>query len=84
MIREKISALLEREKPRDFYDLYFILRHPILNKYLPKEVLKKVKEKLIKKEINLKKELGILLPVSHHHILKNFKKNLLSEIEKFL
>jgi len=27
IIREKVLALLERGKPRDYYDLYFILRH---------------------------------------------------------
>lgn len=84
IVDEKIKALLAREKPRDYYDLYFILRHPVLNKHLPKNTLKKVKENLLKKEINFKKELGVLLPVSHHQILKNFKINLLSEMEKFL
>ena len=83
IVQEKISALLERGKARDYYDLYFILRHPLLRKYLKKRNLRKVKEKMGKERINFKKELEILLPISHHRILKNFKENLLREIEMF-
>lgn len=82
IINEKIRALIERKKPRDYYDLYFILRHPLLRKYLPKNHLEKIKKSLGKEKIDFKKELSILLPISHHQILKNFKNNLLSEIEK--
>lgn len=83
IVQEKILALLERGKPRDYYDLYFILRHPLLRKFLSKEILKKVNENLLKKEINFKKELSMLLPISHHQILKNFKNNFLTEIRRF-
>lgn len=84
MVKEKSLALLERGKPRDYYDLYFILRHPILRKYLSQGTLLKIKENLTKVEINFKKELESLLPASHHQILKKFKSNLLNEIERFL
>lgn len=30
LIDEKIQALLDRHKPRDFYDLYFILRSSLI------------------------------------------------------
>ena len=83
IVKEKIAALLKRRKARDYYDLYFILRHPILNKFLQKEDLKKAKQSLLKEEMNFKKELEILLPINHHQILKDFKKNLISEISKF-
>lgn len=83
IVKEKILALLERGKPRDYYDLYFILRHPVLNKFLQEDLLKRAKENLLKTDINFKRELETLLPVSHHQILKDFKNNLLSEIEKF-
>ena len=36
IVEEKIKALIFRRKPRDYYDLYFILRHPALNKYTTK------------------------------------------------
>jgi len=84
IVREKIMALLKRGKPRDYYDVYFILRHPILRKYLKESELKAVKENLKKTEINFKKELSVLLPQTHHQVLKNFKRNFLSEIEKYL
>jgi predicted nucleotidyltransferase component of viral defense system len=83
IVREKIIALFKREKPRDYYDFYFILKHPVLRKFLKKSDLLRVKESLQKKEINVKKELGVLLPLTHHQVLKNFKKNLLFEIEKY-
>lgn len=84
IVKEKSLALFQRGKPRDYYDLYFILRHPILRKYLSKEILLKVKENLRKIEINFKKELEALLPLSHHQILKKFKSNVLTEIEILL
>jgi len=83
LVKEKISALLERSKPRDYYDLYFILRHPELKKFLNKKELEKIKERLKKEKINFKRELEMLLPISHHPILKNFKQRLLQEIEKY-
>ena len=84
LVKEKISALLERGKPRDYYDIYFIFRHPELRKFLNRKDLKRIKEKLKKEKVNFKKELEILLPISHHPILKNFKERLLQEIEKYL
>ena len=84
IVKEKIIALLERGKPRDYYDFYFILKHPVLRKYLKKNDLSAVKENLQKKEMNVKKELSVLLPPTHHQVLKNFKRNLLFEIEKYL
>jgi len=83
LVKEKVSALLERSKPRDYYDLYFILRHPELKKFLNKKELEKIKERLKKEKINFKRELEMLLPISHHPILKNFKQKLLQEIEKY-
>lgn len=83
IIEEKILALENRYRPRDFYDLYFILRHPELNKFIDFKKIKKVKEILLKEKINFKKELEVLLPISHHFLLKNFKENLLREIEKY-
>jgi hypothetical protein len=74
---------LERGKPRDYYDFYFILKHPVLRKYLKKDDLLAVKENLQKKEIDFKKELSALLPPTHSPILKDFRKNLLFEIEKY-
>lgn len=80
----KIAALLDRQKPRDYYDLYFILRHPELNKCLNKKILPRVKENLSKSRVNFKRELSMLLPVSHQLILKDFRGLCLKEINKYL
>ena len=84
IVKGKLLALLNRYKPRDYYDLYFILRHPELNKFVDFKKLSEIKEKLLKERMNFKSELEILLPVSHHMILKNFKQLLIKEIDKHL
>jgi len=84
IIRGKIKALLKRKKPRDYYDLYFFLRHPELHKFVERAWLKEVLENLGKEKINFKKELSILLPISHQMILKDFKSNLIREIKKLI
>lgn len=87
LVSEKIQALLKRRKPRDFFDLYFILRHPELVKFIspaPKPPIPNLKKQLleiVEKTENLEKELKIFLPVSHHPILKDFKERLKKEVE---
>lgn len=81
LVAEKIQALLTRQKPRDFYDLYFILRSNLLSAK-DKKVLTKVVPLLKNSTINFSKELKIFLPKSHWLIIKNFKENLQREIEK--
>lgn len=84
IVKGKIAAVIDRQKPRDYYDLYFILRHPELNKCLNKKILPKIKENLLKSYINFKKELSVLLPISHHMLLKDFKNILLKEMIKYI
>lgn len=82
-VSEKMQALLTRKKPRDYYDLYFMLRHPELRKWVPKDKLSVVLENLQTEKINFRRELSVLLPASHHLILRDFKKILRKEIEKY-
>lgn len=84
LVNEKIQALLDRGKPRDYYDLYFLLRHPSLNKFVDKRKLNRAWDRLDKVQTDFKRELSVLLPISHHMILKNFKMVLKKEIEKYL
>ncbi|RLG11124.1 hypothetical protein DRN69_08160 [Candidatus Pacearchaeota archaeon] len=84
IVKGKLLALLNRYKPRDYYDLYFILRHPELNKFVDFKKISEIKKKLLKERVNFKSELEILLPTSHHMILKNFKQSLTKEIDKHL
>ena len=83
IVRGKIEALLQRKKLRDYYDLYFLLRHPELNKFVDKKKLNEVLISLEKEKIDFKKELSVLLPVSHQMILRDFKNILKREIEKY-
>lgn len=82
LVDEKIQALLTRKKPRDFYDLYFMLRAglPIPQK---KEVFPKVLAALKNKDINFEGELKQFLPRSHWAIIRDFKSTLEREINKF-
>ncbi|HID43362.1 MAG TPA: nucleotidyl transferase AbiEii/AbiGii toxin family protein, partial [Archaeoglobaceae archaeon] len=51
IVEEKILAALERGKPRDYYDLYFILRNQNLRRYIRKVNLKKIKDRLDEEKI---------------------------------
>lgn len=83
LIGGKIRALLARKKPRDFYDLYFILRKqlPIPDK---KTVLAKALIALRSSDINFEIELKQFLPKSHWVIIRNFKQTLKREIERVI
>lgn len=82
LVSEKIQALLERKKPRDFFDLYFILRNNELVKFIPK--IPNLKNKIIKaieQEKSFGHELKIFLPVSYQVLIKDFRERLQKEIE---
>jgi predicted nucleotidyltransferase component of viral defense system len=83
MMGEKIQAALTRSKPRDFYDIYFLLRNGLLD-YTLKSQLSKVKDMLHKKKIRFSDELSHFLPKSMKLVADNFPKALLIEIEKYL
>lgn len=82
LVAEKLAALLERGKPRDFFDCYFMLRK---NMITPKQrrVLLKVKQVLAETRINFKAELGDFLPRSYQPIIGDFKKTLMAELERY-
>lgn len=83
IVQGKLDALLSRKKPRDFYDLYFLLRKDLLTvkqrKLLP-QVLKALKTS----DIAFGRELKEFLPKSHQMIIKDFKQNLLKELGKYV
>ena len=83
LIAQKMRALLDRKKPRDFYDLYFILRKqlPIKNKNI---VLPEALHDLQKTKINFEVELKQFLPKSHWAIIRDFKKTLEREMQRFM
>ncbi|MDO8514942.1 MAG: nucleotidyl transferase AbiEii/AbiGii toxin family protein [bacterium] len=83
LIGEKVEALMTRQKPRDFYDLYFILRAGLLE---PKErsILKQALPVIEKTKIDFNKELKVFLPKTHWLIISSLKKSLLEEIGRML
>ncbi len=87
LVQEKVNALLTRSKPRDFYDLYFILRSRLaFNEIFQKD--KTLKAKLLgamdKTKLDAKGELKRFLPVSQHGLLRDFKRILNAEIQRNL
>lgn len=83
LISQKLKALLARKKPRDFYDLYFILRKENLLPPEEKKVLPQVEKALAEAKISFKKELEQFLPRSHWALIKDFKTVLKNEIVKY-
>lgn len=83
LVNEKIKALLERSKPRDFFDLYFILRNNLLTPE-QKHMLHKVLAVIKNREYNFAGELKIFLPRNYQMIIKDFKSILQKEIEKVI
>ncbi len=82
LVAEKLAALLDRGKPRDFFDCYFMLRKNIIP---PKQrhLLSKAKQVLAESRINFKTELADFLPRTHQPILSDFKKTLMTELERY-
>lgn len=83
LVDEKIQALLTRQKPRDFYDLYFILRANLLP-FKKKGILSDALAILKQTDINFEKELKQFLPKSHWAIIRDFKAILGREIQRFM
>lgn len=74
LVEEKIfGALIERKKPRDFYDLYIMMRKGMLSPEQKKK-LGPIKDIIISdvKQINFKNELGAFLPIDQQGIIRDF------------
>ena len=86
LVEEKIfSALLQRKKPRDFYDLYFIMRKGMLSAD-QKIRLVGFKEQIVAgvNSIDLRAELGVFLPVDQQAIIRDFSTTLERELNRQL
>ncbi len=82
LVKEKIAALLFRQKPRDFYDLYFLLRRNLVA-VKDRAVLKQVIVILKRVKIDFETELKRFLPKTHWAVIRNFKVTLEREMEKY-
>ncbi len=84
LVEEKVfGALLERKKPRDFYDLYFIMRKGMLSPKQKKR-LAELKSKIFAdaKNINFRGELGTFLPADQQAIIRDFHRALEAELNR--
>ncbi len=82
MAAEKLQALLSRKKPRDFFDLYFLLRQRLgIEAIIPlrKQLLKEIKGLDAR---TIQRELKLFLPVSHHKIIAQLPKALTEELNR--
>ncbi len=83
IIKGKMQALINRHKPRDFYDYFFLLsgNYPLVKE---KDNLVLVLALLKESKINFRDEIKELLPASHSMHLRDFKKVLEQKILDFL
>lgn len=86
LVEEKIfGALLKRKKPRDFYDLYFIMRNRMLAPDQKQRLAaKKEAIETVAAQIRLSDELAAFLPQDQQALLGNFKNQLSRELNRQL
>jgi len=86
LVEEKIfDALLKRKKARDFYDLYFIMRKGILTNDQKTRLNQKKQEIMGYAEItDFTGELSAFLPQDQQAIVRDFKSNLINELNRQL
>ena len=82
LVGEKIQAALTRSKPRDFFDIYFLLKQGLIP-LSQRNKLAEIREILKKKEIKFSGELSLFLPKSMRLLAESFPAPLLAEIEKY-
>lgn len=83
LVDEKVDALLSRAKPRDFYDLYFILRKPMGERKSIAARRRQILEKLAAADKKfLYNELKAFLPKSHWAIIQQFPDQLAKELSR--
>jgi len=83
LVEEKVDALFERGKPRDFYDLYFMLRKRLIE-MKQKERLLRTRDLVEKTDIDFKSELETFLPRDQHQIIGDLKPRLLDGLNRQL
>ena len=84
LVEEKIfGALRQRKKPRDFYDLYFIMRKGMLS-LGQKKRLAGLKSEILAdaSNINFRGELGAFLPSDQQAIIRDFNRALEAELNR--
>lgn len=83
LVEEKVRALLDRAKPRDFYDLYFMLRKGLLAP-ANRRLLAHVPERLRRLKPEVFHELRLFLPKDQQGLTKDFRATLERELRRHL
>lgn len=83
LVAEKLQALAQRGKARDFYDLYFMLRRGLLTP-ANRKTLADVPAALRRLRPEAFHELRLFLPKDQHTILKDFRGTLERELRRFV
>lgn len=81
LVREKLQALKTREKPRDFYDLYFMLRAGLVTVEIRPE-LREILPLVEATDMDFRQELGVFLPQDQQALIRDFKTVLLGEMRR--
>lgn len=86
LVDEKIfGALMERKKPRDFYDLYFIMRKGMFSASQKKRLAVLTRGIIDDaRKIDFQNELGVFLPANQQTIIRDFSKTLEREMRNQL
>ncbi len=84
LVEEKVfGALRQRKKPRDFYDLYFIMRKGMLSLNQKKRIAGLKNEIIAEaKKINFRGEMGAFLPADQQAIIRDFHRALEAELNR--
>ncbi len=79
LVKEKVQALIQRFKPRDFYDLYYFLRHDRLKNYVPRDekTLQGISSSLDRMtDAMLDADLRDFIPINQRAIVKTLKSSI--------
>lgn len=82
LVDEKLAAVLSRAKPRDYFDVYFLLRKGLIA-VEQKKSLKEIKNRLEHEKLSLEKELCDFLPKNQRKLIRDLPKVLLQEISRY-
>jgi predicted nucleotidyltransferase component of viral defense system len=83
LIDEKLSVVLSRAKPRDYYDVYFLLRKGLVS-VEQRKPLREIKRKLEKERLSVEKALKDFLPSDQQKIIHNFHEVLMREVSRYV
>jgi len=81
LVEEKLAAVLSRSKPRDYFDLYFLLRKGLVA-VEQKKILGRIKRRLEQERLSLEKELRDFLPKNQQKLIRDLQAILLREISR--